>query len=396
MSPKIISLTVGLFILIHLGVLPQVLDTGTNLVLFCGHLFFFACGIFYAKKLNNFRWVNYLLGYFLLAFVLFLFARRYLIFVISLFVYAAVFHRPRLLGGLFIFLFSILVVTAYWVQAFIIITLFYIIALEVFRREENAFYSYIFGLGFLLLILILFPLLYLLFQSAPQTLLATFNPAFKQALANSLITSSVSTAVILILGVPLGYFLAKTDFRSKPLVNALVDLPILVPQTTVGIAILVFLGPKAPLGGFFERSLGVTFSGSYLAIVACQIFVSTPFLVRAAQNSFEEVNPKLENISRNLGASPFKTFLTVSLPLAAPGIFNGALLSFSRALSEAGSLMVIAYRPATIPIYAHDIFLQYGVKEAIPVTILFLLILLWVFIVLKWIYEYRKKKILSI
>jgi len=247
-----------------------------------------------------------------------------------------------------------------------------------------------------MLALILFPLLYLLFQSSPQTILSAITPKFKQALTNSLFTASISTLIILIFGVPLGYCLAKKEFRSKPLIDALVDLPILIPQTAAGIAILVFLGPKAPLGEFFSRYLGITFSGSHFAIIACQVFVSMPFLVRAAQGSFQDINPKLENISRTLGASPVKTFFKVSLPIAAPGIFNGCVLSFSRALSEAGSLMIIAYRPFTIPIYANDIFLQYGTEEAVPVTIAFMIICLWAFIVLKWLYERRKKSILAV
>ncbi|MFH1655873.1 MAG: ABC transporter permease [Candidatus Omnitrophota bacterium] len=386
---------VGLLALAQL-LLFSWLDAGTNSLLFCANLFFIYCGLLYAKRLKNFRWSIYLAGYFALFFTLIALSQRPLIFILVLFLYASLFHLPRILGYLFIFIFCIIIFTAYWISGLIVFSLFYFIILEFIRKRGNVFITFMFGMGFLLLALILLPLLNLLFQSSLQTLASTLNQDIRNALAVSFGTAFISTLIIFLFGVPLGFFMARIDFKFKPLVDALIDLPILVPQTAAGIALLVFLGPKTPLGNFFNRVFGINFAGSYLGIIVCQIFVSMPFLVRSAISAFESVNPKFENVSRTLGTDPRQTFFKVSLPLALPGIFNGCILSFCRALSESGSLMIVAYRPSTIPIYVYDVFVQYGTKESVPITIMFLIICLWSFVVLKWIYETRRKSILRI
>ena len=388
--------------LILSGILPfhlllsSLLDLGTNLVLFCANLFFLACGFLYRKSLNNFRWSVYLAGYFLLFLVLFALGNRPLIFILTLFIYSGLFRIPWLLGYFFLFLFSIVVLTGYWISSLIVFSLFYFIILEFIKKRDNRFLSFMFAVGFFILVLILLPLLNLLFQSFPQTLLASFNQPLREALAVSFATAFTSSLIILIFGVPLAFCMARAEFTAKPIIDALIDLPILVPQTAVGIGLLLLLGPKTPVGEFFSRTFGISFPGSHLGIIACQIFVSMPFLVRSAISAFESVNLKLENVSRALGANPFQTFLRVSLPLAFPGIFNGFILSFCRAVSEVGSLMIVAYRPSTIGIHVNDIFVQYGISEAIPITVVFVIICLWSFIVLKWSYEIRKRSILKI
>lgn len=388
MSLRVLILLVILFFF-HL-LLSSLLDLGTNLVLFCANLFFVVCGFFYKRFFKNFRWSVYLAGYFLLFLTLFALSNRPLIFILSLFVYSSLFRIPWLLGYFFLFLFSIVVLTGYWISSLITLSLFYFIILEFIKKRDKRFISFMFGLGFFILILILLPLLNLLFQSTPQTLLASFNEPLREALVVSFATAFISSLIILIFGLPLAFCMARIEFKAKPIIDALIDLPILVPQTAVGIGLLVFLGPKTPLGEFFSRTFGISFAGSYLGIISCQIFVSMPFLVRSAITAFEAVNPRLENVSRTLGASPFKTFLKVSFPLAFPGIFNGFILSFCRAISEAGSLMIVAYRPSTIPIHLNDVFVQYGIREAVPPAVIFMIICLWSFIVLKWIYEMRR------
>jgi molybdate/tungstate transport system permease protein len=184
--------------------------------------------------------------------------------------------------------------------------------------------------------------------------------------------------------VPLAYGMARLQFRGRDIINSLIDLPILIPQSVAGIAILVLLGPKAPAGQFLQQYLGVEVSGSYLGIIACQIFVSCPFLIRSAMNAFEEMGPQLESVSRSLGASPLATFWRVALPLASGAVFNGAILTWARAISETGALMVMAYRPMTVPVYSYDVFTQYGLDEARPAAIVLLIVCLWAFIVLRW------------
>jgi len=133
-----------------------------------------------------------------------------------------------------------------------------------------------------------------------------------------------------------------------------------------------------------ERISGIKITGTYLGIIAAQIFVSAPFLVRSAMSSFQSINPKIERVSRTLGASELSTFFRISFPLASYGIFTGAVLTWCRAMSEVGSLMVLAYRPFTAPILVYDEFIQYGLTEAQPIAVLLLFICFWLFVCLRW------------
>jgi molybdate/tungstate transport system permease protein len=103
------------------------------------------------------------------------------------------------------------------------------------------------------------------------------------------------------------------------------------------------------------------------------------------------MGPALENVSRTLGASPASTFLRVTLPLASGGIFTGCILTWARAISEAGSLMILAYHPFTISVYAYDLFIQYGLQESRPAAVLLVIVCLWGFLVLRWLHATAMK-----
>ncbi|MCD6507977.1 ABC transporter permease [Candidatus Poribacteria bacterium] len=372
---------------IHLLVYPHLMDWGMNLVHLCANLFFLAHGFIWSSRLKRFKWSIYLAGYLSMFVLLVVYADRPLLFPLLVILYAASFRLPRLIGYLAIFVLSVLFLTPYWIQSLIVLSLLYSVLLGV-GRERVRFHLVAFLIGFILLSFILFPLLYLLFQSSPQTLAATLNQEkFRGALYTSLATATVTTLISLLFGVPLAYSMVRMGFRGRRAVESLLSIPILTPHTIVGIALLVMLGPKAPVGEFIRRTFGVSIAGSYFGIVAAQVYVSSPYLVFSAMNGFHSVDPKLEKISRSLGASPLKTFFKVSLPLAAPAIFEGCVMTWSRALSEMGSLMVLAYHPFTISTFTYDVFTQYGLSEAQPVAILFLIICLWIFILLRWIRE---------
>lgn len=386
--------TGALLALVHLIGCASFLDAGTNLIFFCTNLFFALVGFFYSRSLERFRWSAYLAGYLILFLILLVYARRPLLLILTIFLYAPLFRFPRILGYCSIFLFSILALTGYWWSVALIGSLLYTMLLALMSQRDRVFSCWLFGLGAILLMGLFLPLSHLLVQSSPQTMMAVVTPQLRRALGTSLLTSGLSTLITLLLGVPLGYCLARMDLTGKAALDAAIDLPILIPQTAVGIAILAFVGSKTPLGAFLE-SHGIRVAGSALGIVCCQVFVSAPFLIRAAQSAFQEINPKLEHVSRSLGASAARSFRTIALPLASPGILNGCVLAFSRALSEAGSLMIVAYRPLTIPIYTNEVFIQYGIAEAVPVTALFTIMCLSGFISLKWLVERRRQTLIA-
>lgn len=369
----------------HILFFRGLLDPGTNTILFAASLLFAFNGLSVYKKVTFYKFVFYLLGYLVIFIFIFGLAKSPLLFTLFIILYSSLFLRPQLLVYLFILILSIVFLTPYWLQTFILLGLLYGLSLEIYQNTRSKFLTTLFVIGFAILFFILFPIIYFSLQTTPQNIIITFhNKEFQRALINSLFTSGISTLIILVFGVPLAYVMARLDFRGKKLIDNLIDLPILIPQTVAGIALLVLLGPKSPLGEFIYKNCNIAIAGGYLGIIAAQVFVSSPFLIRSAIDAFEGVDLQLENTSRSLGASDLSTFLRISLPLAIGGIFNGCILAWARALSEVGSLMVVAYQPMTAPIYLYDQFIQYGLKETQPQAILLVINCLWAFIALRW------------
>jgi molybdate/tungstate transport system permease protein len=376
----------GVFVAHVAAILAGVLDLGTGFVLACTNSYvtrqaFRVQDEFGAKRLNL-----YLTGVFVL-FVLFVpVAHSSLLFATFSMLYAAAFRVPLLLGYLLVLIVSIVFMTPYWIQTTLLLCLLYTIVAPIWPNRMKRFHLFCLGFGFLLVIAIMLPLLYLCFQVTPQTLMTSMgDPTFRGALKTSLLTATISTVVVLVFGVPLAYAIVRLDFVGKGFIESLIDLPIVIPQSVAGIAIMVLLGPKTPVGMWLDKTLGVEVAGSMLGIVLCQVFVSSPFLIRSAANAFRDMGPALENVSRTLGAGPLSTFFRVSLPLASGGIFTGCILCWARAISEVGSLMVIAYHPFTVSVYTYDMFVQYGLQEARPAAVLLVIVCLWGFLMLRWI-----------
>lgn len=152
----------------------------------------------------------------------------------------------------------------------------------------------------------------------------------------------LSTALILPPGVALGWLLARRDWPGKVLVETLVALPLVIPPVATGLILLKLFGRRGVLGRFFEQVLGVEIVFTWKAVVIATAVMSFPMLVRAARVAFEEVNPRLEETARTLGAQPWDAFWSVTLPLARRGILAGCVLAFARALGEFGATIMIA------------------------------------------------------
>jgi molybdate/tungstate transport system permease protein len=312
-------------------------DWGTALSLLTVNLFALVMAPYYRVQWPGRAFWFYPAGYAVLFVFTVVISREPLLFAVFAALYAAVYRHPVAIGYLFILVFSTMVVTPYWFQASVLLSLGLTLLLLANRRTRNAFILFCFGVGLLLLGAVLLPLFYMSFQGQVQTLLVTLQQSrFAQALFNSFLTATITTLLLLVFGVPLAYALARLEFRGKSVIDALVDLPILIPQSVTGIALLALLGPKTPLGEFVYQHFHLKIAASYAGIIACQVFVSCPFLIRSAMSAFEQMGPRLEYVSRTLGASPVSTFFRVSLPLAGSAIFAGSILTWARAISEAG------------------------------------------------------------
>lgn len=209
-------------------------------------------------------------------------------------------------------------------------------------------------------------------KNAINAILVSFEAAF------------LATLISLLFGVPLAYLLARKNFPGKTLIESIVDLPIIIPHTVAGIALLMVFGSSGLLGAPLEE-FGIRIADSMLGITIAMMFVSAPFLINYAREGFEAVDPRLENIAMSLGASRFKAMATVTMPLSIRSIFVGSLMTWARAISEFGAVVVIAYFPMVAPTYIYSEYLQYGLSKAAPVAALLLLICVVIFISLRLI-----------
>ncbi len=178
------------------------------------------------------------------------------------------------------------------------------------------------------------------------------------ALTLSLRTSVTSTAVCVLVGVPMALVLARTRFPGQGLVRSLVLLPLVLPPVVGGIALLYTFGRRGLLGSTLEV-LGIQVAFSTAAVVMAQTFVALPFLVVSLEGALRSAGQQYEAVAASLGASPSTVFRRVTLPLVLPGLVSGAVLAFARALGEFGATLTFAGslqgRTRTLPL---EIYLQ--------------------------------------
>jgi molybdate transport system permease protein len=163
-----------------------------------------------------------------------------------------------------------------------------------------------------------------------------------QILTLTLRTAALSTILILPPALGIAWLLARFRWRGKSIVETLVALPLVMPPVATGLILLQLLGRRGPIGGWLHRTFGLDVVFTWRAVVAAMMVMSFPLLVRAARVAFEEVNPRLEQIARTLGAGNARVFFTITLPLAMRGIVSGMLLAFARAIGEFGATILVA------------------------------------------------------
>lgn len=161
------------------------------------------------------------------------------------------------------------------------------------------------------------------------------------ALRLSAVTSTFTLLIAIIAGTPLAYLLARRDFPGKFIVDVLVDLPLVLPPTVAGVALLVAFGRRGVVGEYFDDA-GLNVAFTTTAVVLAQLFVSAPFYIRTAKAGFQSVTPAYEGVASTLGASPLRAFRRITLPLAWPSLVAGAILCWARALSELGATLIFA------------------------------------------------------
>ncbi|MBI9033536.1 MAG: ABC transporter permease [Bacteroidales bacterium] len=207
----------------------------------------------------------------------------------------------------------------------------------------------------------------------------------------TLATSFGGALFFSIFAIPLAYLLARKNFRGKNIVLGIIDLPIVIPHTAAGIAILGFISRDSMLGQFASQ-FGINFVGHPIGISLAMAFVSIPFLINAARDGFAGVPVRLEQAAYNMGAGYFRVFRTISLPLAWRNILSGFILMFARGLSEFGAVVIVAYHPMTSPVMIYERFTAFGLKYARPVSVLFILVCLVFFILMRLLARKNNRK----
>lgn len=149
------------------------------------------------------------------------------------------------------------------------------------------------------------------------------------------------SAVLFLIGLPIAYWIAFSRWRWKFLVEALVALPIVLPPTVLGFYVLVALGPRSPLGRWWISLTGHTLAFTFWGLVIGSILYSLPFAVQPFASSFSSVDSKLIAASATLGASPFRTFTRVIVPLSSAGLITGTVLSFAHTMGEFGVVLMV-------------------------------------------------------
>lgn len=206
--------------------------------------------------------------------------------------------------------------------------------------------------GILLLLLSLIITLTILFFTLPLLSLvlritaeeffsAILEPNVKSAIFLSLITASTATILTVLIGTPLAYLNARIPYPGRDLVETLIDLPIVLPPSVAGLALLVLLGRHGLIGAWMNDH-GVAIIFTALAVVIAQVFVAGPLYIRQAKSAFAMIDPVYEAAARTLGATPLKAFLKITVPLAKTGLISGVILSFARAIGEFGATIMVA------------------------------------------------------
>ena len=245
-------------------------------------------------------------------------------------------------------------------------------------------------LSSLVLLFLVAPLLGLFLQTGLNEFFETANE--KEVQASIWLTVWVSFSATLffaITAVPFAWLLARKSFPLKSVVQGIIDLPVVLPHTAAGIALLGFISRDGLLGKA-ASSIGLTLVNNPAGIALAMAFVSLPFLINSARDGFAAVPERLEKAALNLGASRSRVFFTISLPLAWRSIITGFVMMFARGMSEFGAVVIIAYHPMIAPVLIYDRFSSFGLTYARPAAVLFIIVALVVFTILRLLSERRK------
>ncbi|MHB8056397.1 MAG: molybdate ABC transporter permease subunit [Desulfuromonadaceae bacterium] len=216
------------------------------------------------------------------------------------------------------------------------------------------------------------------------------NDSDLQAIWLTIKLATVVTVILLLIGTPIAWWLARTRSRWKGPIGAVVALPLVLPPSVLGFYLLLAMGPYGPVGNL-TRTLGIEpLPFTFWGLVLASVFYSLPFMVQPLQNAFEAVGDRPLEVAATLGASPLDTFFTVALPMARPGYLTASILTFAHTVGEFGVVLMIGgnipgvTRVASVQIYDHVEALEYAQAHRLSAVML-----IFSFVVLLALYAWR-------
>ncbi|MGI9328988.1 MAG: molybdate ABC transporter permease subunit [Pseudomonadales bacterium] len=212
------------------------------------------------------------------------------------------------------------------------------------------------------------------------------------ALTLTLHLALVTTAVLLLLGTPLAWWLSRTQSAVKPVLEAVTALPLVLPPTVLGFYLLILLSPNSMIGGFWLELTGDTLTFSFTGLVLASVLYSLPFMVQPLQSAFEAVGPKPMEAAANLGAAPLSAFFWVAMPLAGRGFLTAAVLTFAHTLGEFGVVLMVGGNiPGSTRVISIEIYEQVETLQYAQAHTLSGILLAFSFIVLLIVYSINRR-----
>ncbi len=249
--------------------------------------------------------------------------------------------------------------------------------------RNSPFHWVLLLLSSLVLLFILAPLVGMLIHSGKSELLETVSDRdVQESIWLTIWISFTVTLIFAVAAIPLAWLLARKNFPFRNIVQGIIDLPVVLPHTAAGIAILGFISREGFLGKLAD-SLGLNLINNPAGIGLAMAFVSIPFLINSARDGFFAVPERLEKAALTLGASRTRVFFTISLPLAWRSIITGFVMMFARGMSEFGAVVIVAYHPMIAPVLIYERFTSFGIKYARPASVVFIAVALIIFIILR-------------
>jgi molybdate/tungstate transport system permease protein len=210
------------------------------------------------------------------------------------------------------------------------------------------------------------------------------DPSVLLTLGITMVAGLNAVVILVISGTPLAYALSRSTFPGKGLVEGIIDLPLILPHTVAGLMVYLLFMSQGIIGAPLA-SVGIVFQDAYPGIVVAMVFVAIPYYVNTVREGFEKVPVRMENVARTLGASGFRAFWHITLPLSSRHIFYGALLAWGRAIGEFAAIIMIAYFPMVISTLIYYRFATGGLSESMGVALVMIILCGALFVIFRFL-----------